>query len=306
MVQFPPSYNIASVKDGLAYNSEYRLSVYLDSKLEEEVIPLLTSSKKILYMPMIETSMSKVPIHITSLEPSSILLSHVSTSEEKPEIASPLATVRLISLDYVPGDEIPLSIKIKNISKKSIESIHVQLYQIQTWKKTTFTRTIGEQHLLNKIDQKILHLVPTNSCNTKEFEDIVFNTSLQVPSDCLPTFTYGPVFSITYQLKFSIKRRSKLWSQNWNLTDVTIRLGTLGYGIRSFEKMKAYSAYDSVFNHQSSIDEPISENRLPVPKFLDCLEYEESLPLYNKERLPDYCSAYTSCSANQSVEACIQ
>ncbi|KAG2193388.1 hypothetical protein INT47_007680 [Mucor saturninus] len=284
MVQFPPSYSTASVKFGLSYNSNYKLSVHLDSQLREKT-PILTSWKEIIFMPMLETSISKEPIHITTSErPSSFLLPQHVSSEESPEAAIPSATVRLTSLDYVPGDEMPISVKIRTIPRKSIDCINIKLHQIQTWKKTTPTDT-GERYLTNIIGQKVIHLVSTQSNDKRESlsNEIVLDTSLNIPLDSVPTFTYGTVFSITYQLKVSIKRKSKIWSQTWDLPDITIRLGTLGYGIRSFEKINAYSTYDSIFNSQQT-----SDNTLPTPKFLDCLEYEECLPLYNNERLPDY------------------
>lgn len=290
MVQFPPSCNTISARDGLSYDSDYKLSVYLDSKIEGENPIIIRAHKNIMYMPLIETSMMKNPICVTTtLEK---LSTETVSIEGNTNISSPSADVRLTSLDYVPGDEIPISISIKNLPKKSIESISIELYQIRTWKKATNCKkritNNGERRLSNIIAQKNVSIMSiTSSGKASSPNEVILsvNTSLEIPSDSTPTFTYSPVFSIKYQLKINIKRKSKIWSFNSNLTNIPISLGTLGYGIRSSEEIKFYSTFKSVFNQQ--LEEP-SENILPVPKFLDFLEYEESLPLYKDYRLPDY------------------
>lgn len=127
-----------------------------------------------------------------------------------------------------------------------------------------------------------------------EVNDMItpISVSLETASDILPSFSYSPVFSIKYQLQITMKRKGKLWSSNLDLMEMPINIGTLGYGIRSSEEIKIYSSFKSIFDSQqeqhqgesSSLLDPV----LPVPKFLEVIEYEESLPVYSNDRLPPY------------------
>ncbi|KAK4516125.1 uncharacterized protein ATC70_011089 [Mucor velutinosus] len=275
MVQFPPSANVISEGDGLSYHSNFVLSAYLDQ--DQGKTNIIKAHKSIIYMPFIETSISKKPVHITTID---------NTDSNSPE-STPFVHASMSSLDYVLGDTINISLNVNNIPKKSIESISTKLYQIQTW-----NRAFKKDKPL-KSEKKLKQLIAQNTIKQHSLETTAHfdvNTSLDVPVDGLPTFTYGLVFSIAYILQISIKRKGKLWSYDFDLADIPIKVGTLGYGIRSSEEIEFYSTFKNVFERQSEDASSSSStaNALPVPRFLDVIEYEESLPLYTDDRLPIY------------------
>ncbi|KAL9549452.1 hypothetical protein MBANPS3_005201 [Mucor bainieri] len=275
MVQFPPSANVMSEGDGLSYHSNFVLSAYLDQ--DQGKTNIIKTHKSIIYMPFIETSISKKPVHITTID---------KTDNNSPE-STPFVHVNMSSLDYVLGDTIKIGLDINNIPRKAIESITTKLYQIQTWNRSS------KKDKPLKNEKKIKHLICQNTIkhhSTDATTQFNVNTSLDVPVDGLPTFTYGPVFSLAYTLQISLKRKGKLWSHDFDLADIPIKVGTLGYGIRSSEEIEFYSTFKNVFEQQSeeaSSSAPAA-NALPVPRFLDVIEYEESLPLYTDDRLPIY------------------
>lgn len=306
MIQFPPSSRFVSENEGLGYSCSYTLSAYLDSQTQGEAA-IIKVHKPIIYMPFIETSFSKKPICITTFEndPSS---SEKVSKLGKASSMAPSVSVRLPSLDYVPGDVLPVSLSIKGIPRNSIESVWIRLYQNRTWNKTT--NNIKSK--TNKGERKVPHLITqenvnlnsidlnnSSSSSSVEKEAIFVDSKLEISVDSIPSFSYSPVFTIGYQLKISIKRKGKIWNSNFDLTDIPINIGTLGYGIRSSEEIKVYSTFQSVFDQHP---EGSSTNILPAPKFLNFLEYEEALPLYNEDRLPKYESSlntphhqYMSC-----------
>lgn len=313
MIQFPPSANIVAEGDGLSYHSNFILSVYLDSQIQGQAA-IMKVHTAITYMPFIETSISKKPVSITSVQKKSSTTSAIDNNAAlatSVESLSPSVNVSMSSLDYVPGDTINISLSINNIPRKSVEFISTKLYQIQTW-----NRTANNKGKTSKGDRKVKHLVAQNSTtlppdtNIKNepssssspinaATSILASTSLELPLDLIPTFTYGTVFSIMYQLQISIKRKGKLWTFNFDLTDIPVTIGTLGYGIRSSEEIKFYSTFRGVFDqpeetsNSSTTTTAADATVLPVPKFLNFIEYEESLPVYNDDRLPSYESLFT-------------
>ncbi|KAI9260401.1 hypothetical protein EDC94DRAFT_694793 [Helicostylum pulchrum] len=309
MIQFPPSSCVFSESEGLGYSCSYNLSAYLDSQTQGEPA-IIKVHKPIIYMPFIETTFSKKPICITTFEKGSNSLSppkKISKLEKANSIA-PSVDVRLVSLDYVPGDKIPVSLSIKGIPKHSIETVSIRLYQNRTWNKTTNNlkskTSKGERKVSHLITQQNINLSlidthRSSSSSSVESEIIPVDSKLEISVDNIPSFSYSPVFSIAYQLKINIKRKGKIWNSNFDLTDIPINIGTLGYGIRSSEEIKVYSTFQNIFDQSP---EGSNTNILPAPKFLNFLEYEEALPLYNEDRLPEYEPSlntphhqYTSC-----------
>lgn len=275
MVQFPPSANVISEGDGLSYHSNFVLSAYLDQ--DQGKTNIIKTHKPIIYMPFIETSISKKPVHITTID---------NTDNSSPE-STPFVHANLSSLDYVLGDTIRISLDINNIPRKSIESISTKLYQVQTWSRTS------KKDKPLKNEKKLKQLISQDTIkqhSTEATTQFTVDTSLDVPIDGLPTFSYGPVFSLAYILQISIKRKGKLWSYEFDLADIPIKVGTLGYGIRSSEEIEFYSTFKNVFEQLSEDASSSSSTTvdLPVPRFLDMIEYEESLPVYTDDRLPIY------------------
>jgi hypothetical protein len=308
MIQFPPSANVIAEGEGLSYHSNFMLSAYLDSQTRGEAA-IIKAHKTILYMPFIETSISKKPISITTMESTSTSSSSLSVNNTKPlpsrsNLLTPTAHVSMSSLDYVPGDTMPITLLISNIAKKSVDSISAKLYQIQTWNKSANNKgktSKGDRKVKQPVAQNNITLQSESSSSNIESSSSTgatafpISTSLELPLDLIPTFTYSPVFSIIYQLQISIKRKGKLWSFNFDLADIPVTIGTLGYGIRSSEDIKFYSTFRGVFDQGESSSNPTTPDVvLPVPKFLNVVEYEESLPVYNEDRLPSYESSFAS------------
>lgn len=286
MVQFPPSANIVSKDEGLSYHTNFVLTAYLDP-LDGDSI--LKTSKSIIYMPFIETNLSKKPMVITTFE-------NTSAADEK----DPSISLKIHSLDYIPGDNISLSLSFQNIPTKSIESVSIRLNQVQTWNKTS-PNNKGKglksgKKAKHSVTQKMVPFITTSNMeNSNGYINSPCNFSINVPVETIPSFTYGPVFSLTYTLKVSVKRKGKLLSHTYDLTEIPITIGTLGYGIKTAEETKVYSIFKSVFNDDNSsgetntsLPESSSAAVLPVPKFLDAIEYEDSLPVYIGDRLPAY------------------
>ncbi|KAI9356440.1 hypothetical protein BD770DRAFT_390226 [Pilaira anomala] len=294
LVQFPPTSDFYSYGDGLGYKCRYTLSVYLDSQAQGGNT-IIKAHKDITYMPFIETSLSKNSICITTNERDS----RVENTSSKLQKSIPSVGIKLTSLDYVPGDTIPISLSVKGIPKNSIESISFKLYQNQTWNKTTENNagnktSKGERKLSYLVAQNKIgsHSIDTSSSSGNQQEVFYINSKIDLSLDIIPSFSYSPVFSIGYQLKISIKRKGKLWCSNFDLTNVPIHIGTLGYGIRSSEEIKVYSTFRDIFD-QNPEEHNDNVDVLPAPKFLSFLEHEEALPLYNEDRLPNYESLLT-------------
>lgn len=293
LVQFPPTSHFYSYGDGLEYKCKYTLSVYLDSRVQEETV-ISKAHKDITYMPFIETSLSKNPICITTNEGDSNL-ENTSSKLRKP---IPSVGIKLTSLDYVTGDTIPISLSVKGIPKNSIESISFKLYQNQTWNKTKANNagnktSKGERKLSHLVAQNKIrsHSIDTSSSIENQQEVFYINSEIDLPLDIIPSFSYSPVFSVGYQLKICIKRKGKIWCSNFDLSNVSIHIGTLGYGIRSSEEIKVYSTFRNIFDQDPEHNDNVDV--LPAPKFLSFLEHEEALPLYNEDRLPNYESLLT-------------
>ncbi|RCI07141.1 hypothetical protein CU098_003483, partial [Rhizopus stolonifer] len=278
LVQFPPSANITSDGKEMSYQCRQVLSAYLD---DSEASVIAKCHKSINYIPFVETGISKKPINISNLEKTPL--------PDNDNTKQPSVNVNLHSLDYISGDKIPLSLTFHHIPKKSIDSVSFRLYQVQTWNKITRS----EKSMKGEFRSK--HLVSQNTINSLSESVIIesgsnsvkssLSTSLQIPVDTLPTFTYSPVFSLYYSLEITITKKGKLWSHKLDLNHVPIKIGTLGYGIRSSEEIKIYSVFASVFDHQANQRQGTV---LPVPRFLNVIEYEDALPVYINEQLPTY------------------
>ena len=257
MIQFPPSSNIIAEDGVITYHCNYVLTAYLEDQSYE---PIIKISKPITYMPFIETRSLKAPVSLS-----------VPLKDDIPPL-----NICIPSYDYVPGDEISLDISIPtNYQEKCIESLSVKLLSTRTWHKSAYNRE-GKSYIGKvKVSQVIAQT--TMEANAASV------SSIGIPYDVIPSFAYSPVFSVNYHLQVSVKKRGKLWGSSVELLDLPIHIGTLGYGIHSPEEIKYYSEFKSVFDDDSSTGET-----MPLPKFLDVIEYEETLPVYCNERLPPY------------------
>ncbi|KAI8373713.1 hypothetical protein BD560DRAFT_368811 [Blakeslea trispora] len=281
MVQFPPQSAVTSDGKEMSYHCDYVLSAYLE---DAENRSISTCHKPVVYMPYVETSLSKRPVYI-SPQPSS--------KKASKELNQPSIKVRLPSLDFPLGQTIPITLLLSQILSDSIDMIHTKFYQIQTWHR--FASSTGRS---KKQDRKFKHLIcqSIKKLALDEHDSInKLETSLDLPDIVLPTFTYGSVFSITYSLELTVKQKG-IWPRRFEVINVPIRLGTLGYCSKLPETLQLYTAFNGVFEPQCQD----SQATLPVPHFVEVVEYEEALPVYIDERLPSYTSTTYS-----SLENCI-
>jgi hypothetical protein len=254
MVNFPPSSNIVSESEGISYHSNFNLTAYLD---QADGTNLLKTQKPILYMPLIETNILKNPMTF-----------NISDNDNN---LSPI-TVKLTSLDYVPGDKISVFLSGKDNSKRMIESLTLKLFHTQNW---------SSRISLSKGSVKAKTMVASSTTKMGTFNEGTEHL-LEIPFDAIPSFNYSPQFTGGYQLSITIKHKGMIWSHGTELTSIPIHIGTLGYGIHSPEKIKDYTAFRGVFDDASDLP------TLPVPQFLNQLEYEEALPVYEEQTLPSY------------------
>lgn len=246
MVQFPPS-----VKQSY-YQCEYKLvataaDINIPDKIEMPVV----------YMPFIETSLLKSP-----------MLLNTTINKELS------AAVKLYTLNFVPGDDLRANIKINTLipEKKYKDMIMItELRQITT---ILAFHDVPDQ----------VKTVCSQTQDLKMTSDTPFTTTdikLILPEDLTPSFV-GNMVSIAYTLHIRLEHKgslSSIWKQALKVVKVQVVVGTLGYGIRSSDELKSYSAWNS----NSSTESP-----MPLPIFVDDIEYEDALPLYESSKLPCY------------------
>ncbi|KAG0166126.1 hypothetical protein DFQ28_004911 [Apophysomyces sp. BC1034] len=178
------------------------------------------------------------------------------------------ASFKVCALDYVPGDVLTGTLKIDGEATK----VSMELRQILTLNR-------GEQQY-TKIMTSSIHKI--SNTHTK--------ITLDLPQDLAPSFSYGRVMSVAYKLSVKVERKGALRSKQWTF-DLPITIGTLGYGIRASDELQLYTSFRGVFDTNSSNS---SDPLLPVPRFMRAIEYEESLPVYESDRLPSYDTAIVS------------
>ncbi|KAL0080199.1 hypothetical protein J3Q64DRAFT_1680670 [Phycomyces blakesleeanus] len=253
MVQFPPS------MDEITYRCVYRLTAYLDlSKSRQGIITL--AQKKINFVPFIETAILKSPL-----------------TEEITRNGIRMVT-KLTSLNYVSGDKIPISLRFSTAKNKPV-SLSIKLSQIINF-------ITDEEYPLEKTTM-------VSSSRVLAAGTTYHETCLEIPSDTSPTFDYGRMISVSYILKITMGHKycAGLLQSSEVSVELPIHIGTLGCGIRPPDDLKMYTIFlksSSARSSDSTSDfglEPI-----PPPRFLKLVEYENALPVYTPERLPDYSS----------------
>ncbi|KAG2193387.1 hypothetical protein INT47_007679 [Mucor saturninus] len=243
------------------YQCEYKLvATAVDMNLPDKIeIPVV-------YMPFIETSLLK----------SSMLL---NTTINK-ELA---AAIKLYTLNFVPGDYLKANIKI-NMSTP--EKKYKDMTVVTELKQLT---TILEFHdvpdQVKTVCSQTQALAMTSK-NTPSTTDI----ELLLPADLTPSFV-GNLVSVSYTLHIRLEHKgslSSIWKQALKVIKIQVVVGTLGYGIRSSDALESYTRW----NDDSSVESP-----MPSPIFIDSIEYEDALPLYESIKLPCY-EGPTQCSSN--------
>lgn len=265
MIQFPPSME----------HPLYQCKFDLSAKLIRTTftLPTVMTQRSISYMPFIETSLLKQPIIEVGYD------------------AGLDSSVQLHSLAYVPGDNIPITIvtsrrqntsansskqkyKVKEDQPAEVNSILLELCEtvalVQN-KAVSSTRVVAS-HLYkpNTKGYKYSLVKTPNGCGAQ------YQVSLPLPVDLTPSINYSKIVNVSYALRVKIKSNQNtfvigsLWNSKVDI-EFPLKIGTLGYGIRASQDLQVYyvGTEDS-------------------PRFLRSLEYEESLPLYESNRLPSY------------------
>ncbi|CAO3620223.1 unnamed protein product [Mucor hiemalis] len=277
MVQFPPS------MDHQLYKTEYYLTAIVSmAETRNDVIDSsLYSRIHILYMPFIETSLFKSPMII-------------NTTTNDNEIK---ASLKFGSRDYVPGDYVDIELTLNascadaKKNKQSFKSATVIIELQQTLKILAFDDVPDQLTVVASGSQRLS--MELNADTVSPSYNCVAGIGLFVPTDLPPSFQ-GKLTSVLYALHVRVQQKSALggiWKRSSQISTIPITVGTLGYGIRSSSLLRNYSAWGNTTNSAAGINQEIEE--MPVPKFLQQIEYEEALPLYETSKLPPYSEATT-------------
>lgn len=277
MVQFPPS------MDHPLYKTEYKLTAIVDmvESRNDVTESSLHSRIPILYMPFIETSLLKSPMIINT-----------TTSDNEIK-----ASLKFGNRDYVPGDYVEIELTLNSScndgkrNKQTSKNTTVILELQQTLKVLPFDDVPDQLAVVASASQRLSLELTTDTVSPSY--NCVAGIGLFVPTDLPPSFQ-GKLTSVSYALHVRVQQKTALggiWKRSSNISKIPVTVGTLGYGIRSSSLLKNYSTWSDTANSAAPRNQEGEE--MPVPKFLQQVEYEEALPLYKASDLPSYSEATT-------------
>lgn len=262
MIQFPPTCQHE------AYRCNFQLIAILDAPSLGNNAPLIKTEIPVVCMPFVETSLLKNPLMARS---------------EKGDLA---AVVRMRAQEYVPGDVIPVSLRVdkkknsgSSSKKNSIQYVTVNIKLKQILSIVVFDDMQDQIKTICSASHKMI-LIDGAYCDA--------DLSLKIPADASPSYDYGQLVNISYRLEVSAEQKGPLggiWTNSVEIDNIDITIGTLGYGIRTASDMKLYTDYAS------------DMKLMPVPKFMKAIEYEDALPVYDPAKLPGYENAPTFAAA---------
>lgn len=177
-------------------------------------------------------------------------------------LKNPLETsqqeLRIQALDYVPGDSISVRV-LQSLPPGT--SVTLSLYQ-----RSRLCAISDVPELTKLVSSEKWHDASSLS-----------HLTLALPRNLLPSLGYSPMLTISYHLKITIKQRRKhLWAITGPVYEYPINIGTLGYGVRAPDALQFYSALSQ------------EQLRQEQPKYMEAVQYEDSLPEYDPTRLPSY------------------
>jgi hypothetical protein len=114
--------------------------------------------------------------------------------------------------------------------------------------------------------------------------------TLKVPTDITPSYDYGQLVNASYKLDVCVEQKGPMggiWNHYVEFDKIDITIGTLGYGIRTSNDLELYTDYTE------------NPTVMPLPKFMKAIEYEDSLPVYDPVKLPEY--ENTTPPLNQTI-----
>jgi hypothetical protein len=255
LAQYPPT-----TTDHDWYNCTFDITAIVESQCRpSQYESILTNKHSMMYMPFVETRLLKKPL---------------TTNQQYSDLQ--VATT-LYSLAYVPGESLLASILITSHTFKKPLSVSLSLQRTIT---CLAFDDVPDSILL--IASTETTLPPSrqddddNSKGSSATTTYASSLTLDLPDMLLPTFTYGKLSTITYRLCLSVKRKGalSLWA-NEIKTDWPLTVGTLG--LHTPSHLSVYSAL--MDEHQSR------------PVFVNTVEHDDELPLYESARLPDYHAA---------------
>ncbi|CAO3622799.1 unnamed protein product [Cunninghamella blakesleeana] len=293
MVQFPPTMDYAN------YKCYYMISAYIDEKDNNEnqidrinVTALKEFNQPIIYMPFLETCLFKTPL--TQLIPPKI--KHSKNKDQQRQLSlDQHIKISTNALDYVPGDSIKLELMIPNYFFQAnhhdeciFSSMSMELIQTVESSNQIHQSIISQQQI--PLSSYSSSLPSSSSLPNKK---IIKQLEFPLSSELTPSVTFTDSVSVNYSLNIQFhESKTNLLSfftsssvQHYKLS-LPIRIGTLGYGIRPSEELQVYSIFRTIFEKKNEND---ARPLLPNPTFLQAVEYEESLPVYEAgPQLPTY------------------
>ena len=210
-------------------------------------------------MPLLETSSLKEPLKI-------------STASKNTS-----ALIELMTQDCVPGDSININLTLShnNTSKKQpIANENVIIVELKQTLKVSFFNDVPDQ--ISVIATERFSSATSYSANC---------IRLFVPSHLPPSFV-GRLTRVSYAVHVRVQQRKGalggLFKHDTQLAVIPVTIGTLGYGVLASNRLQSYT----------NVTESAANSH--VPKFLQVVEYEEALPLYQSGSLPSYNEATMS------------
>ncbi|KAI9260400.1 hypothetical protein EDC94DRAFT_611047 [Helicostylum pulchrum] len=253
MVQFPPSVDHSTYKCCFQLIALLDTPTTLDCTTIKEEVPILC-------MPFVETSLLKTPNFWTA---------------KKGDLS---AELRMVAQEFVPGDNISITLHVNAASKKkstnSLQYVTVHIKLIQTLTVSAFDDVPDQQKTVAAVSSKLLLINSLDGRGTYCDGDL----NLKLPYDLCPSYNYSKLANISYRLQVTVEQKGPMggiWNYSVSVDDISITVGTLGYGIRTSNELKLYS-------------EESTSSRIMSPQFMKAIEYEDALPLYDASKLPDY------------------
>lgn len=282
MVQFPPSV------EHQYYRCSYKLTAYLDPSLAYKEVPVMAHTC-VNYIPLIETKLLKSPLTLTDVKRRMIL------QDLRLNIS---ASVKLYAVEYVAGDMIQATIRVTDMHRNKNKnrsltlndlSVTMSVFQISKFNS-------DDKPILNKLVATRTHILKNNRQrvdNTQDDTSQIHQVQLELDESLPPSMEFSEIMSLSYKLVISVhktivttkKNNKKLlnvknlllpWTNDLHIFEQPIIIGTMGRGIRMGDELDVYSKYKR------------TDNPIPHPKFLQTVEYEDALPLYDPSRLPSY------------------
>lgn len=254
MVQFPPSI------DHSTYKCCFQLIAILDTptldcKTIKEEVPILC-------MPFVETSLLKTPTFWNA---------------KKGDLS---AKLRMVAQEFVPGDDVSINLHVNNSSSKkkstnSLQYVTVHIKLIQTLTVSAFDDVPDQSKTVAAASSKLLLINSLDGRGSYSDGDL----SLKLPYVLCPSYNYSKLANISYRLQVTVEQKGPMggiWNYSVGVDDISITVGTLGYGIRTSNELKVYSDIEK------------STSAIMSPQFMKAIEYEDALPLYDASKLPDY------------------